>query len=244
MVDFDAVAHDLRNPLNVMLGHMQLLAAERLSDTARRRLEVLEAQIRRMLRLLDSCSARRLATTSLASVDVGMMIRNVVSELDALLEHRGIEITLTIRGVLPCVQGDGDLLHRVLMNVLVNAVDSMGAGGWIEITAYTAHEPNSAAETVHIEIADSGAGIPSDLIAQVFDRGFTTKDSRETRGFGLSICREVMKVHGGDIQLSSELGKGTAVQLTLPINNEPHREARASRPSIPTPLPQRSPLAG
>ena len=103
-MDFSAVAHDLRTPLNVMLGHMQLLAIEQLSDTARRRVEVIEAQIGRMMRLLDSCSGPRLETTSLAPVDLRVMIRNVVSELDALLEQRGIDITLTISGCVPCVQ--------------------------------------------------------------------------------------------------------------------------------------------
>src|ERR671923_2474482 len=68
-MDFNAVAHDLRTPLNVMLGHMQLLAVERLSDSGRHRLGVLERQIRRMMRLLDSCSEHPPDITSLAPVD-------------------------------------------------------------------------------------------------------------------------------------------------------------------------------
>jgi two-component system NtrC family sensor kinase len=70
---------------------------------------------------------------------------------------------------------------------------------------------------VHIQIADSGAGIPPEIIARVFERGFTTKGGRETHGFGLSICREIVEMHGGEIPLSSVLGQGTTVQLTLPL---------------------------
>ena len=216
-MDFNAVAHDLRTPLNVMLGHMQLLAVERLSDTGRQRLGVLERQIRRMMRLLDSCSGQHPDITCPVPVDLSVMVRNVVSELDALLERRGIEVRMTIRGFLPCVQGDGDLLHRVLVNVLVNAADSMGEGGWIEITAFTDRVPGSPIGMVHVQIADSGAGIPPEVIARVFDRGFTTKVGGEAHGFGLSICREIVEMHGGEIQLSSVLGQGTTVQLTLPI---------------------------
>jgi signal transduction histidine kinase len=218
-MDFDAVAHDLRTPLNVMLGHMQLLAVEHLSDTGRRRLGVLEAQIRRMMRLLDSCSGQSADVTRLAPVDLSVMIRNVVAELDAMLERRGIEIRLRIRGFLPCVQGDGDLLHRVLVNVLVNAADSMKEGGRIEIAAHTEYVQDSPAATAHIEIADTGAGIAPDLIARVFDRGFTTKAGGDTRGFGLNICREIIQLHGGGIQLSSVPDQGTTVQLTLPVHN-------------------------
>jgi signal transduction histidine kinase len=216
-MDFNAVAHDLRTPLNVMLGHMQLLAVERLSDTGRQRLGIVERQIRRMMRLLDSCSGQRSDGIHRGTVDLSAMIRSVVSELDALLERRSIEVRLTIRGCLPCVDGDGDLLHRVLLNVLVNAVDSMEEGGCIKITAHTDRVPESEVGTVHIQIADSGTGIPPELVARVFDQGFTTKGNRDTHGLGLNICQEVMTLHGGDIQLSSELGKGTAVHLTFPI---------------------------
>ena len=96
-MDFNAVAHDLRAPLNVMLGHMQLLALERLSDTARQRLPVLERQIRRLVRLLDSCSGQHPDLTCQPPVDLSQMIRHVVSELDAVLERRGIGVRMTIR---------------------------------------------------------------------------------------------------------------------------------------------------
>jgi signal transduction histidine kinase len=227
IMDFTAVAHDLRTPLNVMLGHMQLLADERLSETARHRLGVLEAQIRRMMRLLDSCSGQRHNVAHLAPVDLGVMIRNVVAELDAMLERRGIETRLTIRGLLPCVSGDGDLLHRVLLNVLVNAADSMPQGGRIEIGAYAKYAPNAPAGTVHIQIADNGGGIPSDLIARVFDRGFTTKIGGETHGYGLSICREIIQMHDGEIQLASAPGQGTTVHLALPITKHFRQHASA-----------------
>ena len=173
-MDFIAFAHDLRAPLNVMLGHMQLLAVERLSDTGRQRLGVLEAQIRRMIRLLDSCSEPQMQgrVPSLASVDVAVLIRTVVSELDAFVVGGAIEIDATVLAALPRVHGDHDLLHRVLVNVLVNAFESLAGRGRIEIRAFAGPLATASGEAVHIDIADNGAGIPAEFIARVFEPGF------------------------------------------------------------------------
>jgi signal transduction histidine kinase len=217
-VDFNAVAHDLRTPLNVMLAHMQLLAVEGLSETGRRRLGVLETQIRRMMRLLDSCSGQQTEVTCAAPVDLNEVIRNVVTELDAMLNRRGAEIRFAVPESLPCVHGDADLLHRVLLNLLVNAADSIDDAGRIQIAAQTEFVPHSDSGTVQIEIVDTGVGIPPDLVALVFDRGFTTKAGGKTHGFGLGICREIIQMHGGTIHLSSVPGEGTTVRLTLPID--------------------------
>ena len=218
-MDFTAVAHDLRAPLNVMLGNVQLLAVEGLSDTGRRRLVVLEAQVHRIIRLLDSCSEHQDRVPSLAPLDVGVLIRNVVSELDALVLRRAVEIDSTIVGTLPPVLGDGDLLHRVLMNVLINAVDSFTGSGHIEIRAFAGQLAAAPVGAVHIDISDDGAGIPAELITRIFEAGFSTKVSTHERGYGLSICREIIHMHAGDIQISSEPGRGTTVHVSLPVKS-------------------------
>jgi signal transduction histidine kinase len=217
-MDFTAVAHDLRSPLTVMLGHMRLLAVEQLSHTGRHRLEILEAQVHRMMRLLDTCGEHA-GMSFVAPVDLGLLIGNVVSELEAVLERQGIEIASTIVGALPVVVGDRDSLHRVLFNVLINAADSMAGSGRIEIAARVEQPPNASVGTIHIDIADTGIGIPAHLIPRVFERGFTTKSSGDSRGFGLGICREIIQMHGGDIGLSSTAGSGTTVHLSLPANS-------------------------
>ena len=73
--------------------------------------------------------------------------------------------------------------------------------------------------TIRIDIADTGIGIPADLIPRVFERGFTTKSSGASRGFGLGICREIIQMHGGEIRLSSTAGSGTTVRLSLPAKS-------------------------
>ena len=215
-MDFAAIAHDLRSPLNVMLGHMQMLAAEGISEVSRRRLEILDRQIHRMIRLLDSCGKQPYQLPSFSAVDLNTTIRNAIAEFEVIFARRGIQIVLTVDKPLPLVVGDADLLHRVLVNVLTNAADSITAGGRIEIGALAEKLPNMSVTTVYVQIRDSGSGIPVDVIPRVFDDGFTTKRNGEGHGLGLGICREIVQRHGGRIELSSALGKGTTVCLSLP----------------------------
>jgi two-component system phosphate regulon sensor histidine kinase PhoR len=216
-MDFDAVAHDLRTPLHVMLAHMQLLADERLSDLGRRRLDIVETQIRRMVRLLDTCTAPVTPPASVTRVDLSAMIRDVMDELRVILERRAIEIALTVDTPLLPVPGDRDALHRVLVNVLVNAADSISGAGRIVVRARRAQLPSMFLPAVQIEITDTGAGIPAELIPRVFEQGFSTK--RAGRGLGLGICREIVEIHGGSMELASEQGHGTTVRLSLPTGD-------------------------
>jgi two-component system, NtrC family, sensor kinase len=218
-MDFAAVAHDLRTPLNAMLGHTHLLGVESLSDTARRRVAIIESQIRRMSRLIDRCMAQSALQTDVTRVDLNATIRTVIAELDVLLRQRDVRIMLSSVEPLPPVPGDRDALHRVLVNVIVNAAESMPAGGLILIRTRTAQMGPASATAAEIEIADTGAGIPAELIPRVFDHGFTTKHSARERGFGLAICQEIFQAHGGRIELSSEQGKGTTARLTLPTGH-------------------------
>ena len=216
-MDFATVAHDLRTPLNVVLAHVRLLAAERLSDFGRRRLDIMEIQIQRMARLLDSCVGQpnRLAWTTL--VDLNATIQNVVSELQAVLEDRQIEVVVSADEVLPPMLGDADALHRVLVNVFVNSADAISGGGHILVSARCDQGAGANGAVVQIDVTDTGSGIPAELIPSVFEAGFTTKRSGQGSGLGLGICREIIQMHGGRIDLFSEQGKGTTVRLLLPV---------------------------
>jgi signal transduction histidine kinase len=211
MTDFTAVAHDLRTPLDVILGHMHLLSGETLSDAARRRLAIVEAQARRMVRLLDTYGEQDVLVLSRGVVDLTALLPSIVSELDPRLALKGITTTLTIDDGLPVIVGDVDLMHRALLNILNNAIEATPSGGRIVIRA-RAEEP---ARRIAIEIADSGTGIGPDVLPHIFARGFTTKRGR-THGLGLSICREILQRHGGDLSISSQVGHGTSVHLSLP----------------------------
>ena len=215
MIDFTVVAHDLRVPLDVILGHTHLLGVETLSDVGRRRLAIIEAQTRRIVRLLDTYGEQDVVVLSREAVDLSALITGAASELDPRMARHGIAATLTIDSGLPLVIGDIDLLHRALLNLLNNAIEATTSGGRIAIHARAEQSADGLAKRIAIEIADSGSGIAPDVLPRIFDRGFTTKQGSK-HGLGLSISREIVHRHGGDISISSQSGHGTSVHLSLP----------------------------
>lgn len=199
-----------------MLGHTQLLAVEGLSVKGRQRLEVMEAQIRRMVTLVESCMPQAPPVRLAAVVDIAATIDNVVGEVGDTCEAHGIQVTSTTDGSLPCVRGHAGDLHRLLMNVFTNAADAMPDGGRILVRARTIAATSSTEAAVEIAITDTGAGIPPDALPRIFERGFTTKAPGQGSGLGLAICEDIARAHGGRIQLRTGVGRGTTVTIWLP----------------------------
>ena len=110
---------------------------------------------------------------------------------------------------MPAVDADPARLRGVLGNLLANAIRHTPAAGSVRISA------RASGETVQLKVADDGEGIPPDLLPRVFDR-FTRAPGSPGSGLGLAIAREVVQAHGGVIDLTSEVGKGTTVRVELP----------------------------
>jgi two-component system, LuxR family, sensor kinase FixL len=216
-MDFAAVAHDLRAPLHAMLGHTQLLAVERLSDAGRHRLEIIEAQIQRMAALIDGCLPQPARGMPMTPIDLKETIDDVLAELEGMLPRRGIQVVTIQEERLPLVAGERADLHRVLVNLFVNAADAMPGGGRIVVRTRTERRPLGAVTAAVIDITDTGTGIPPELVPRVFERGFTTKQQGEGTGLGLAICREIVEAHGGQIELSTLPAQGTTVRISLPV---------------------------
>jgi signal transduction histidine kinase len=108
----------------------------------------------------------------------------------------------------PVVLGDRQHLQQVLLNLVLNAVQAMRAGGTLTI------EAQSGRDGVSLVVADTGAGIPADVLPRVFDPYFTTRT--DGLGLGLTIARRIVEAHGGAIELDSQAGRGTRVRLRLP----------------------------
>jgi two-component system NtrC family sensor kinase len=223
-MDFAVVAHDLRAPLTAMLGHTQLLATEGLSDAARGRLRVIEAQILRMASFLESCLAPAERPHGARDVDAVALVNAVVAEMAAMCERRNIRVTVSSRAsALPTIAGHAGELHRVLMNICINAADAMPHGGELRIQSRPGSLRDTTSPAVDVEIADNGPGIPADVMRHVFDRGFTTKTSAPGAGLGLAICRDIVLAHDGAIRLNSLVGHGTTVTVSLPTKSDGDR---------------------
>ncbi len=147
------------------------------------------------------------------------------AELQIADLHEGLDSTLTLvrheiknritverqYGEIPKIRCHPNQINQVFMNLLVNAAHAIDGQGVITIRT------EAAGDTVRIHISDSGVGIPRENIEKIFDPGFTTKGVGVGTGLGLSICFKIAQDHGGSIDVQSEVGKGTAFTLTLPV---------------------------
>jgi signal transduction histidine kinase len=142
----------------------------------------------------------------------------VVERLLPLLRHtarrRGLTLDAAVPDDVPPVLADPNQLQQVLINLVMNAVEATPAGGRIQVTA----RPRIAAagDGVAVVVADTGPGIPPEIVPRVFEPFFTTKPPGQGTGLGLAICRDIVREHGGDIRLESRPNAGTTVTIWLP----------------------------
>jgi signal transduction histidine kinase len=215
------VAHDLGSPLNSVLGYAQLLAQEDLPDRARRRLTIIETQIHRMSGIIQNYLSYTRGTPQRGRINVNELIRDTVLLLQPVFKQRRVSVTTQLAESLPVIYGDGNSIQRVLINLLDNAVDASDKGGSVNIGTCDRAGLSPREQGVTIEVADTGGGIPAEMLSKVFDLFVTTKAPGKGTGLGLVICQEIIKAHGGTIDIASQLGTGTTVTVFLPVNPIP-----------------------
>ena len=215
------IAHDLGTPLNSVLGYTQLLAQESMTQRARRRLAIIETQINRMGEIIQRYLSQTRGTPAKSEVNINELVRDTLVLLQPNFEQRGVEVTSALAGTRLVVSGNGNSIQRVLINLLDNAVDACEKKGTVKITTVECPVTSTKAPGVAIEVADTGTGIPPDVLPRIFDLFVTTKPPGRGTGLGLVICQEIIRAHGGTINIVSEVGQGTTVSIYLPVDARP-----------------------
>jgi signal transduction histidine kinase len=140
-----------------------------------------------------------------------------LDESISLISHELVKATVTLDkkyAPTPNLRIDSGALAQVFLNILINAIHATPKGGKITVTAATQTNEKGAAGVV-VKIADTGCGIPADVLKRIFEYAFTTKGDRGS-GLGLSISKEIVESHGGTIAVQTELGKGTEFAIWIP----------------------------
>lgn len=228
-----SIAHELGTPLNSVLGYTQLLSQEKLSERAKRRLGIIENQIHRMGNIIQNYLSHARAATPKNRIDMNELICDTLVLLQPIFQQHGVEVKTTLAQSLPAIGGDEVSLQRVLINLLDNAVDACERGGVISITTIPNLTNTRKEAGVTIEVSDNGVGVPPELLPKIFDLFVTTKPPGEGTGLGLVICQEIIKAHGGTIEVKSALGRGTTVAIRLPASKQA-AEHGANEESSPT----------
>jgi signal transduction histidine kinase len=151
-----------------------------------------------------------------STVDVPEEVRQTLELTDHHLRKRRIAVAPEFDPAVPPIQADRQQLRQVLLNLFTNAADAMPAGGRLTPRVRPGTLPPDRPAVV-VEVADTGSGIPAELLPRVAEPFFTTKPEGKGTGLGLAICKRIVQQHQGTLAVESESGKGTTVRVTLPV---------------------------
>jgi signal transduction histidine kinase len=213
------IAHELRTPLSLILGHAEAVHDGVLPPT-RENFELIREEAARLGHLVDDLRILSLADAgelkiSLQRIELAELLREVAALYQYQAERKNIKLEVEIAASLSSVEVDPGRMTQVLTNILNNALRHTPEGGRILISAKEID--------THIELAveDSGPGLDAEDLPRIFDRFFRTDSSRQREssggsGLGLTIARSIIQAHGGQISAECEAGKGLKVIITLP----------------------------
>ena len=231
------VAHELNNPLAVVIGTADLLRREGVESRVDERLRRIGGQAQRAVKIVRSLLAlARKQPTTWAATDVNALIEETL-ELEGY-QFRSARVTVVreLASDVPGILADANQLQQVFTNLFLNALEAMREARGHGTLTVTTRCPDG--EQVVVTVSDDGPGIPPRDIDRVFDPFFTTKKEQKGTGLGLSICRQIVETHRGRLRVQSESGAGTTFVVELPVRKddvrrlvEPVREASRPRAS-------------
>jgi len=213
------IAHDLRTPLSLILGHSEALADGVLEPTPER-LEIIHDEAQRLEHLVED-----LRTLSLADdgslplvpelVDPAAFLERMVTAHRPQAQERGVALDLELDPEAPEVAFDLGRMSQVMDNLLSNALRNMSRGGSVTLGA----EP--AEDGLRLWVQDTGPGIAEEDLERIFDRMYRGDTSRQRdgsgSGLGLTIARSIVEAHGGRIWAESQYGEGARFVIALPL---------------------------
>jgi len=213
-----SVSHELRTPLTSIKGWSIVLNSSKLEDEEELKegLEIIEQESDRLTFLVeDLLDFSKLSSGKVSIkknlIDLNDILLNIKKQTMPRALKENIQLSLEVDGNLPQILVDRNRLKQVLINILDNSFKFTPNGGNVSIKAQL------EVENIIIKIIDTGCGIPSDELPRVKEKFFKGKNSNSKNGIGLSICDEIIKLHGGKLQINSEGLRGTEVYIILPI---------------------------
>ena len=224
------LAHELNNPIGIVCSRIEVMLLEAeatgLPEALRSDLKVLHRNAERVARIAQGLlSFSRPSPGTRAAVDLSGVVRETLLLAGQQGRHGGVTLTVDCDDALPPIEGDGNALEQVLLNLLTNAGAALPAGG--EIAIATRRHPDRPG-FVQLTVADTGCGIPLEILPRIFDPFFSTKSAGT--GLGLSISHGIVREHGGTIDVESAPGRGTRFTITLPAVDRHSDGAQAAPP--------------
>lgn len=213
------VVHQAGTPLNLVSGYIQMIRDDpRTDDRIRTKLRTVDEQIQQVTRVLRTMLDHARHPSEARIVSLADIIGRVREVAQPRLARHDIRLLASVAADLPPVKADSTQLEMAIFNLVTNALDAMPLGGTLSITATT--RPDGS----RLEVADTGPGIPDEILDRLFDPWVTTKAVGHGSGLGLAIVRDVVRAHGGSISASNR-AVGALFVIDLPAA---HSERSAS----------------
>jgi PAS domain S-box-containing protein len=212
------VAHEINNPMGIILGYTQLLLREEAPDSEKHSdLKIIEKHVKNCKAIVeDLLSFARSSKTEEKTIKIHEIIDEVLNFLEQHAEVEHLEIIRSYDEKVPLILLDEKKIKQVFINLIMNASHAIGGSGTIEVrTNYD--QPN---ESIRVRVSDSGYGISKADMKRIFDPFFTTKPTGEGTGLGLSVSYGIIKNHGGEITVESEPGQGSTFTVILPVKTK------------------------
>ena len=229
------VTHEVRNPLNAMTIHLELVREHLLRvqrnartpvgavlgleggeaqtpefDGAREHIDVIASEIKRLDEVITGfVRFIRPEELQLQPVKVASLLNEVIALVEPDARRNGIVCRAEIPGGLPELHADAALLRQAVLNLALNGCQAMASGGTLRIACRTA-----SGRRVEIDVEDTGVGIPPENLQKIFDLYFTTKE--KGTGIGLSMVYRIVQLHDGEVEVQSTPGSGTRIRLVFP----------------------------
>ena len=211
------LAHEIKNPLSTLNINLQLMKEDMQNPTeenykrACRKVQILQKEIQRLEEILnDFLRFARGQKLELDDRDINDVLDEVVDFVTPEIKQKNIVVLKSYDSDLPLCRVDGNLIKQAILNVIINAGQAMESGGELMIRT------SGNKRYVQIDITDTGAGIPKEILDKIFQVYYSTK--KTGTGLGLPTAKRIIEEHRGTISVQSDEGKGTNVSIRLPIN--------------------------
>lgn len=228
---FTNISHEFRTPLTLILGPVEKLQMTMADQPEGKYLKLIEQNARRLLQMVNQLLDFRKMEVQGFSYnhffgDIVSFLREAVFSFNYLSEQKNVKLVFTTRIKELNTYFDKDKLEKIIFNLLSNAFKFTPGNGQVSVsldaeTVVTDNHGNDSITNLVIEVSDTGIGIPEDKQDKIFTRFFQVDNSGQVEkgtGIGLSLVAEFVKLHGGEITVKSELGKGSCFTVTLPVN--------------------------
>jgi len=234
------IAHDLNNTLGPIIMSLDLLKMKFADAGSQELIAIISSSAQRGA---DMVSQVLSFARGVEGRRMEVQVKHLIREIEKIVNDTFLK-NIQVRTIAPhelwTVRGDPTQLHQVLLNLCLNARDAMPMGGTLTISAenlsldaqYAGQSLNLGAKAgpyVFLQVKDTGAGIPPEVVEKIFDPFFTTKELGKGTGLGLSTSLAILKSHGGFIHVYSEVGKGTTFKIYLPAQTESSPEVVAAQ---------------